>query len=376
MDCAALYVKNSYTGRMLRILVEQTGEVIDDVLFDAKVVSIGRDLGNDVVLRDSRVSSTHVVLKQVGDSAHFRLIDQGWNATVVFADHAERNPVIDRPTVIRIADYEITLIPLERHESTAEVGRDDFQRTVEHQETPPMIPVRRTSSSRAEAEIRIVDGTGVERRIQLSETALIGRTRDCDVRIDSSDVSRQHCQIYYSGSGYLLRRLSTVNGVDVNGRPLALGEAIALRDGDVVTLCSFILTFHTPVRREKAVIEASPNLDLTVQRRPSIAPEAVAFDVVGFLGSKTFQKFEQNVLKAVQQHRDVILDLGYLVGVDAAGIASLARIFAEAQRRRTVVRVIRCTPRIVDLLHASTLSHEILPYVSRSEESAVKLLRR
>ena len=361
---------------MLRILVEQAGEVIDDALFDKKVVSVGRDLGNDVVLRDPRVSSLHLVIKQVGETPRFRLIDQGWNATEMDAGISEGSGIVERPTVIQVAGYELTLIPLEGHERTSGIGRSDFERTVEHEQIPsrssPEAP-----SSRAEAEFVIVDETGFERHVQFCETALIGRTSDCDVRLDSSDVSRQHCQVYNSSSGYLLRRLSSVNGVDVNGRALALGESCPLRNGDVVTICNFRLSFRASAKNASLqIVDSSPNFDLSIQRRQSIAPEAMTFEVVGFLGSKTFSKFEQEVLKSIRQHRDVILDLGYLVGLDAAGLTSLARVFGEASRYRTVVRLIRCSPRVVDLIHASTLSREILPYVSRSEESAVKLLRR
>lgn len=364
---------------MLRILVEQAGEVIDDVLFDKRVVAIGRDLTNDVVLRDSRVSSLHLIVKQVGENAQqFRLISQGLNGTVADGVRISGDQLIDRPSVIRIADYEVTLIPLQAHECTVEVGREDFRRIAE-----PAGRTRRgaeSPSSAEQAEFHVVAANGAQCSIQFAESALIGRTPDCDIRLDSTDVSRQHCQVFSSPEGFRLRRLSTVNGLDVNGRPLAIGEACTLRDGDVVGICNFTLTFHVPPRKasravDPAVVDAAVNVDLSVHRRPSIAPRAVAFELVGFLGTKTFAKFERELIESVRQRRDVIVDLGYLVGVDAAGIASLARVLAEATEYRTVARLIRCPPRIVDLFHASPIGPNILPHVSRTEESAVKLMR-
>lgn len=366
---------------MLRILVERAGEVIDDVLFDKRVVAIGRDLTNDVVLRDSRVSSLHLVIKQVGDEApQFRLIDQGLNGTVADGVRITGDQIIDRPAVIRIAEYEVTLIPLQAHECTEEVGRDDFRRIAEHP-VPARATVPQNQPGSQQAEFRIVAANGAQCSIEFSESALIGRTPDCDIRLDSSDVSRQHCQVFASPEGFQLRRLSTVNGVDVNGRPLAVGEASTLRDGDVVAICNFALTFHVPPRApgravDAAVVDASVNVDLSVHRRPSLAPRAVAFEVVGFLGTKTFGKFERELIESVRQRRDVIVDLGYLVGLDAAGIASLARILAEATEYRTAARLIRCSPRIVDLFQASPVGQNILPHVSRTEESAVKSMRR
>ena len=362
---------------MLRIVVEHGGEVIDDVLFDKRVVSIGRELSNDVVLRDNRVSALHLVLKQIGEGPSFRLIEQGWNGTEVDGVRVSGEHVVGRPTVLRIADYEMTLMPIQARDGTVEVGRNDFERTSEH-EPIPRGSVRQPPASRAQAEFRIIGPNGSDSVVEFSETALIGRTSDCDIRIDSSDVSRQHCQVYYTADGYQLRRLSTVNGVDVNGRPLAPAESCVLRSGDVVRICNFTLSLHVPPRapRDGDVVDASPNLDLAVHRRPSLVGTAVTFEVVGFLGTKTFAKFEREIVETVRINRDVIIDFGYLVGLDASGIASLSRIFLEASRCRVVARLIRCSPRVVDLFHSSSIGHEILPHVSRNEESAVRSMRR
>ncbi len=361
---------------MLRILVEQAGEVIDDALFDKRVVSIGRDLRNDVVLRDNRVSSVHLVLKQVENEPRFRVLEQGWNGVLINGAPASNNDVIERPTVIVIAGYEMTLVPLEPHEETVEVGRTDFARTSELGKIPAAAPPEATS--RARGAFEIVGADGVKSTVEFSETALIGRTRDCDIRIDSSDVSRQHCQVYYTGSGFRIRRLSTINGLDVNGRPLAPGESSLLGDGDVIRICSFVLTLRlSPHGDERAaVIDAAPNLNLTIQRRQSSRDGTFILELVGFLGSKTYARFEREVLQLIRKNHDVIIDFGYLIGIDASGIGSLSRIFAEASRSSAATRLVRCTPRIVDLLEKSSLGHEILPHVSRTEESAVRSLRR
>ncbi|HWH95823.1 MAG TPA: DUF3662 and FHA domain-containing protein [Baekduia sp.] len=64
--------------------------------------------------------------------------------------------------------------------------------------------------------------------------ALIGRSRDCDIVLDDSNVSRRHAEISPSGQGFLIQDLGSTNGVRVNGRhvdgphPLESGDQIEL----------------------------------------------------------------------------------------------------------------------------------------------------
>jgi len=70
--------------------------------------------------------------------------------------------------------------------------------------------------------------------------ALIGRSRDCDIVLDDSNVSRRHAEISPSGAtGWLVKDLGSTNGVRVNGRtvdgphPLETGDRLELGTVDV-----------------------------------------------------------------------------------------------------------------------------------------------
>ena len=64
--------------------------------------------------------------------------------------------------------------------------------------------------------------------------AVIGRSRDSDIVLDDSNVSRRHAEISPSGRGWLIQDLGSTNGVRVNGRqvdgphPLESGDRVEL----------------------------------------------------------------------------------------------------------------------------------------------------
>jgi hypothetical protein len=73
------------------------------------------------------------------------------------------------------------------------------------------------------------------RRLVVGRTgAVIGRSRDCDIVLGDSNVSRRHAEVRPSDDGWTIIDLDSTNGVTVNGRrirgsaPLQGGERIEL----------------------------------------------------------------------------------------------------------------------------------------------------
>jgi hypothetical protein len=87
---------------------------------------------------------------------------------------------------------------------------------------------------------RAVIVAGGKRLVVPPSGALIGRSRDCDIVLDDSNVSRRHAEISRSGTdGWLIKDLGSTNGVRVNGRtvdgphPLESGDRVELGTVDV-----------------------------------------------------------------------------------------------------------------------------------------------
>jgi len=72
--------------------------------------------------------------------------------------------------------------------------------------------------------------------------AVLGRSRECDVVLADTNVSRRHAEIRPQGSGWVVEDLGSTNGVRVNGRP-AVGPT-PLQGGDRVELGTVAVTFE------------------------------------------------------------------------------------------------------------------------------------
>ncbi len=73
----------------------------------------------------------------------------------------------------------------------------------------------------------VVDG---RRMVLDGATAVVGRSRSCDIVVDDPNVSRKHAEIERVPDGWAIRDLDSTNGVIVNGRRIVAPHA--LRPGD------------------------------------------------------------------------------------------------------------------------------------------------
>ena len=73
-----------------------------------------------------------------------------------------------------------------------------------------------------------------------SERAVLGRSRECDVRVDDSNVSRRHAEVRREEGAYWIVDLGSTNGTELNGRRI---ERARLSDGDRITLGSTDVRF-------------------------------------------------------------------------------------------------------------------------------------
>ncbi len=72
--------------------------------------------------------------------------------------------------------------------------------------------------------------------------AVLGRSRDCDIVLEDSNVSRRHAEIRPAGTGWTVADLGSTNGVRVNGR--AASGAVAITPGDRFELGTVPMSFE------------------------------------------------------------------------------------------------------------------------------------
>jgi pSer/pThr/pTyr-binding forkhead associated (FHA) protein len=73
--------------------------------------------------------------------------------------------------------------------------------------------------------------------------AVIGRSRECDIVLSDSNVSRRHAEIRPAGGdGWTITDLGSTNGVKVNGRRIQGPQS--LKRGDVIELGTSRATFE------------------------------------------------------------------------------------------------------------------------------------
>jgi hypothetical protein len=100
--------------------------------------------------------------------------------------------------------------------------------------------VERSGGARRRSKALLVFGG--KRLLVAPRGAVIGRSRDCDVVLEDTGVSRQHAELRPSGSAWTIEDLGSTNGVRVNG--LTIDGAHELRSGDRVEVGSTEMLFE------------------------------------------------------------------------------------------------------------------------------------
>ena len=93
------------------------------------------------------------------------------------------------------------------------------------------------TGSERETVMLTVDG---ERHEIQDRRVVIGRAKDCDLRVSDPNVSRRHAEVRQEGATYWVVDLDSTNGMEVNGRRLKRAK---LENGDTITLGSTDVVF-------------------------------------------------------------------------------------------------------------------------------------
>jgi Protein of unknown function (DUF3662)/FHA domain len=121
-------------------------------------------------------------------------------------------------------------------EADAEQGATRIYRAAQ----PETEPVSAEDLGMPEPEPATLTVNGTQHRLE-KPAVVIGRSKDCDIRVADPNVSRRHAEIRQEGSTFWIVDLDSTNGVAVNGRALKRAK---LDDEDRITLGSTELVFR------------------------------------------------------------------------------------------------------------------------------------
>ena len=160
--------------------------------------------------------------------------------------------------------------------------------------------------------VKMKSGSGADQTKTVlldEETITFGRDQTCQVVLAQQAVSRNHARISRDGTLFFLEDLGSSFGTSVNGQKLPKGEKRLLRNGDVIAIAQFDVTFDR-------VAEGSSE---DVSGKTSFLSRKVVKDVMKGLAAGGENAYFRVMNGATEGQRIEIADAQeYIFGRDAA----------------------------------------------------------
>jgi hypothetical protein len=110
---------------------------------------------------------------------------------------------------------------------------------------PPVAPDATEAASPEELglerEVAVLSWDGQRLRVD-KRRVVLGRSRECDIQVEDSNVSRRHAELRQEGTAFWIVDLDSTNGLEVNGKRVKRAK---LEPGDSFTVGSTEVTFST-----------------------------------------------------------------------------------------------------------------------------------
>jgi pSer/pThr/pTyr-binding forkhead associated (FHA) protein len=90
-----------------------------------------------------------------------------------------------------------------------------------------------------------------------SSVTVMGRRRDCDLRIPLDSVSRRHCRLFMEKDALKIRDLNSRNGTIINGQTV---EETLLKPGDKLTVGPVTFVMQVNGKPEKPASESKESI--------------------------------------------------------------------------------------------------------------------
>jgi Protein of unknown function (DUF3662)/FHA domain len=158
-------------------------------------------------------------------------------------EHARREQyaLLSKPKVLMETDDDLAVG--EFGIATRMAGVEGAPEELPAQAEPGATMVYRPEEEPAEPQVPAVALTVNGTRHEVTGSrALLGRSKECDIRLSDPNVSRRHAEVRQEGTTYWIVDLDSTNGVLVNGRR---EKRAKLDDGDKITLGSTDIVFNS-----------------------------------------------------------------------------------------------------------------------------------
>jgi len=135
------------------------------------------------------------------------------------------------------------IVQPEKHRGEAAVPEEQLEpgATMIYKGSAAQVPTEAVSAAELGMEEELVtlsfDGSRHEVK---QRRVVLGRSRDCDIQLTDTNVSRRHAELRQEGASYWIVDLGSTNGTEVNGKRVKRAK---LQAGDTITLGSTEIRF-------------------------------------------------------------------------------------------------------------------------------------
>ncbi len=252
------------------ILINPNGTCQEFVLAKSNV-SMGRNITNDIVLNDVRVSRNHarlecgptgVILTDMGSS-------NGTRVNGMRVDRATLKP----DDTISFGEQQIKY-KVEDPSEDVGITKIDTQAQLDQSIEAEYLPVMVNETS---IPTLVMFTNQMTWQIDLSkkENTSIGRDESCDVFIDSGNVSRRHAEVRLEGNMFVLKDLGSTNGTWMRGQKI---DQYLLQDGDSFQIGSARIIFKSGFQEQ--------GLTMAEEKLAQPAGRRIVVFVPGLMGSE------------------------------------------------------------------------------------------
>ena len=144
---------------------------------------------------------------------------------------------------------------------------------------------------------------------------ILGRSDECDYKIVSSRVSREHAEIIRTSGGFAIHDLGSTNGTSVNGQR---AEKSRLGDGDLIQIADVELTFRVATSKSapgRTVTQVMPGEGGFSEEESEDRAENLPLDLIRAVRAQ----HERLLCRGIRSHFQLLVDLesGQPVGYES-----------------------------------------------------------